>query len=44
MKTTFFTWVALTIAIMAVAPAAAPAMNATMKAIVVHHYVGPQRL
>jgi hypothetical protein len=44
MKTTFVTWVALTIAIMAVAPAAAPATNATMKAIVVHHYGAPELL
>ena len=40
MKTTFVTSVALTIAIMAVAPAT----NATMKAIVVHHYGAPELL
>jgi NADPH:quinone reductase-like Zn-dependent oxidoreductase len=44
MKRTFIAWVALTIAIIATARAAAPTTSATMKAIVVHHYGGPEVL
>lgn len=44
MNTKFVAWIVLPIAITAALPAAASATDATMKAIVVHHYGGPEVL